>query len=763
MESQKNNQKLFYKLIQRQRSNPVQRLSKLVVDDVTYDTSKEIENAWADYFEKLSKATCSENFNEEYKTLVEKDLDVLRKLYSKVQVESKFTTATEIQKVIGTMSNGKAPDELSIMAEHLKNGGPIVVTILEQLFNKIYEECIIPDIFNNGIITPVFKKHGKPIYDPNSYRRITVCSIIGKVFEKLVQTKIIDILDSQQSRLQRGFTKNTPATNDGLIFTEAIADALDEGHPLYAVFIDATKAFDVVWHASLLRRLHNAGIKDNDWKILDEWYKDLTSKVKWDGSFSRIFHEEQGVRQGGILSPLLYKVFINPLLKTLEEEHLGSTIGSIHVGSPACADDILLISRSLIDLQTMLLIQEDFANSERYLLSESKSKIMIMHAKKKEVDGVNIKLHGQPLEQVDNYTHIGIQRNANKSCLISERIKLARRTSYALLGAGLHGYNGVNPEVGLKIWNTYVQPRLIFGLESVVLKRKDLDALNQFHKSMLKNLQNLPERTADAAVYLLSGQLPVETDIHYQILVRLGNILRNDCIEKEICIRQILIKPNNSNSWFIYAKNILDKYELDSIYSLIENVPSPGVWKRTVRSKINLHWKRLIENDSKTKTSLAYLNCTMIPGEIHNIWSSAGFNSNAIKKASIKARLAAGVYVLQKDRSKFYGSRENPLCYMCADGIEDQEHYILNCSKLSNIRLPFLQCLRNMVQNFSISISNFIEDNNLLLQLILDPTHPSIPIKLQSRDISKQIETISRGLCYALHRERCTKLDIKLG
>lgn len=51
MESQKNNQKLFYKLIQRQRNNPVQRLSRLVIDDVTYDTPKEIENAWADYFE----------------------------------------------------------------------------------------------------------------------------------------------------------------------------------------------------------------------------------------------------------------------------------------------------------------------------------------------------------------------------------------------------------------------------------------------------------------------------------------------------------------------------------------------------------------------------------------------------------------------------------------------------------------------------------------------------------------------------------------
>ena len=90
------------------------------------------------------------------------------------------------------------------MAEHLKNGGQIVCYILEKLFNKIYEEGHIPDVFN---VTPVYKKHGKPIDDPNSYRRITVCSVIGKIFEKLVQAKIIDKLDSKQSKLQRGLLK----------------------------------------------------------------------------------------------------------------------------------------------------------------------------------------------------------------------------------------------------------------------------------------------------------------------------------------------------------------------------------------------------------------------------------------------------------------------------------------------------------------------------------------------------------------------------
>jgi hypothetical protein len=69
---------------------------------------------------------------------------------------------------------------------------------------------------------------------------------------------------------------------------------LDDNFPLYFVFIDASKAFDVVWHAFILRRIHEAGIQDQDLKIIDEWYKDLTSRVKWDGNFSRIFNEEQG-------------------------------------------------------------------------------------------------------------------------------------------------------------------------------------------------------------------------------------------------------------------------------------------------------------------------------------------------------------------------------------------------------------------------------------------------------------------------------------
>ncbi|CAC5371684.1 unnamed protein product [Mytilus coruscus] len=176
-------------------------------------------------------------------------------------------------------------------------------------------------------------------------------------------------------------------------------------------------------------------MKDKDWKILDDWYIELTSKVSGDGYFSKLFEEEQGVRQGVTLSPLLYK-----LLNSFEDEHIGANICSIHEESPTCADDVSLLSKRLFELQTMLLMQEHYY--ERYILSDAKSKSMTFNNNKYNVlDRVNLNLHGSQLEKVESYTYIGIQRNCVKSNLIVERITMTRRTSYALMGTGPHGYN----------------------------------------------------------------------------------------------------------------------------------------------------------------------------------------------------------------------------------------------------------------------------------------------------------------------------------
>lgn len=123
-------------------------------------------------------------------------------------------------------------------------------------------------------------------------------------------------LAETQSELQRGFTKGTSPLQAAFILTESIAEADEKKKPLFASFLDASKAFDIVWHYPMLRKLYDAGLKGIDWILIKDWYTDMTLQVKWEGKLSGQFVEQQGVRQGGIWSLDNYKAPINPNSKS---------------------------------------------------------------------------------------------------------------------------------------------------------------------------------------------------------------------------------------------------------------------------------------------------------------------------------------------------------------------------------------------------------------------------------------------------------------
>ena len=188
----------------------------------------------------------------------------------------------------------------------------------------------------------------------------------------------------------------------------------------------------------MLRKLYDAGLQEVDWILMKEWYSDMTSQVQLGGELSRPFQEQQGVRQGGIWSPKAYMAFINPILKTFEENAIGYRIGSIHVATPTCADDELLLSNDKYELSTLTEVQASYANQERCMLSDQK--IIVFNQKKEEKEGCMdlCTLNGKVIETVDTYTHIGVIRHSksstNLSLAVDEAIQTARKTTYSLMG-----------------------------------------------------------------------------------------------------------------------------------------------------------------------------------------------------------------------------------------------------------------------------------------------------------------------------------------
>ena len=766
MEANSDDKQLFFRLIKKQREGKNRKLSKLFVNDVNIQEDDKIREGWAVYFNNLSTAKSDPNFDQQYKVQVDEDIVNIEKIASQHKESCIELNIEIIGETINKMKNGKSPDGDGIMAEHLKFGGTVLLEYLQKLFNTIILEQKIPDQFKNGIITPIYKKQNKPIWDPNSYRRITVASIIGKVFEKLHLSSIEDQLGNDQSRLQRGFTKGTSPLYAALILTEAIAEAQDRKHPLYAAFLDASKAFDVVWHNSMLRKLYEAGLQGVDWVLMKDWYSNMTSQVKWEGELSRPFAEQQGVRQGGIWSPTAYKAFINPILKIFEENALGLRIGSIHVATPTCADDELLLSKDKYELSALTEVQASYANQERYLLSEQKSKIIVFNKKKGEKeDHLDMcTLNGKVIETVDTYTHIGVTRHSKSSTnldiAIEEAIQTARKTAYSLMGAGFHGINGINPTVGLQLWEIYVKPRLLYGLECLMLRKQDYQKINQYQRRVLKSIMHLPERTANPGIYILSGQLPIEADIDKKYLTQLMNIFRSEGVEKELAWRQLSVKDVKSKSWFIYVSNILRKYNLPSIYDLLENPVPKQKWRGIVKSEVTKYWKSEIQKEAAMKSTLNHLSCTNFQaGKPHFIWQSASIDTLQVKKAGVRANLVAGTYKLQTVVSKFQGGTISSQCRMCNKGEENLQHFILECNSLEETRKKYICPILQILENLELSM--FFKTNRYyLLQLLMDPTHSNLPLRIQEQETMASLEANIRNLCYALHCKRSALLDI---
>ena len=185
---------------------------------------------------------------------------------------------------------------------------------LTVLFNAIVASGHIPPSFAHSL---VFLSQ-KDLSNPSNYRGISLLSNISKILERLV---LLQLHSSDPpfttNSLQGGFRPHLNCLHTAFILQETIQHLREHGKKAFVAFLDVKKAFDTVWHEGLLVKLHRKGIHGHFWHLIQAWYAHSTAAVKWDGLQSSHFPLLQGVRQGAILSPLLYSIFVDELLDIL--------------------------------------------------------------------------------------------------------------------------------------------------------------------------------------------------------------------------------------------------------------------------------------------------------------------------------------------------------------------------------------------------------------------------------------------------------------
>ena len=758
MEAEKEDQQLFYRLVSKQRKTTQNTTNTIIIEGNELATHEEIIEGWKLHFQKLATPASSDtdvdNINKDYEEQVIMNDILIHQLSSNIKEPILPVTHEEVQEAINHLKKNKAPDAYGITAEHIQLAQENLIPLITSLVNKTIELGSLPQHLKEGVLTPVLKK-GKDQRIPSNYRGITVTTVFSKILEHTMQTRLNNLLDETQSKLQRGFTAKTSPLNAAFLVSEAIAENKDRNNPMALVTLDAEKAFDRVWHERLFLKLYNDGVQGHLWLLLRDLQANGTTKVKWDGDLSDNFRTLQGIRQGAKLSTTLYKRYNNPLLKQIEDHNLGTTIGTTNVGAPTVADDISMLPTTPVDTQVMLHTVVNNAKQDKVKFNANKSDIVIYNNPNTEKTEWTI--GEDKIESSRSTTHLGLLREDNNKFDIKPKIQMARRTMYSLMGAGLHGRRGLNPLTSYKIWECFGLPRATYGLESVKLAKKDIDSLETYQRSLLKQLQSLPDRCATIPVYTLLGAKPMEVVLDIKALSFFGNMIRQkDSIEFQIIRRQLAVKDTDSASFTVTIRRILQKYDLPDAYELLINTPSKEKWKSMVKEATNNKYRKEISEELTNKSSLRYLALQEHPlDEPHPLYKHLGPDPHEIEKAAIKARLLTGTYTLQANRYKFNQNEIDKTCELCKLETEDREHFILNCTALEKTRQKDLQKLLEITPELKGA-------NQQLLQCILDSSHKDLDIQKHLSKLQLQtMEKISRGLLYELHTQRTRMLAVK--
>ena len=394
-------------------------------------------------------------------------------------------TPQEVVSSVCELKSGKSPGPDLLVAEHLRYADPTLNVLLSILINSCLIHGYLPSGLMETIIIPIVKNPKGVITSKDNYRPIAITSVLSKVVEKLILQRYSSLLHSSDH--QFGFKSGS--STDLCIFTlKQIVDYYKcNGSPVYMCFLDASKAFDRVHHDLLFSKITERGIPHIIVRLLMYWYATQTFVIRWGSVTSESFTVSNGVRQGSILSPTFFNVYIDCLSLELSQLKIGCMLNSTCINHLVYADDTVLLAPSPTALQKLIDRCADFANRHGLIYNEIKTKYMCVKPSDcKHLRVPHVTLNDSPINTVHAEKYLGFMFSDNG--LDNDHIVHEMRSTYARGGILLRNFKHCSLEVKIKLYQTYCSSIYCCGLFSVFHKRviqKLRVAFNKIFKSLL--------------------------------------------------------------------------------------------------------------------------------------------------------------------------------------------------------------------------------------------------------------------------------------
>lgn len=231
-------------------------------------------------------------------------------------------------------------------------------------------------------------------------------------------------------------------------------------------------------------------VSDVMWRILFEYYKSSKGIVRLGGELSKKFVIEEGVKQGGIISPMLFNFFINELIERCVNTDVGAVVGSMNVSIVAYCDDIILLSPLKAHMRKLLSICEKYASEWRIRFNPSKSTIFC--TKSELLSTTDFSVGGGLIRKVEDFEYLGLPIGSRRYVdeFYEAKFRSVEKAFFSIRRIGLHK-GLLDPGCLSFIYRQFCQSIFLYGLELVHLSKGLLRSLESRQSVILKMAMNL--------------------------------------------------------------------------------------------------------------------------------------------------------------------------------------------------------------------------------------------------------------------------------
>ena len=587
---------------------------------------------------------------------------------------------TESSKV--SLPTGKAVGVDNLSNEMISCLIELYPELILKLFNSILSSGDIMPEWVISYIVPIHKGGSKS--DPSNYRGISLLSCLGKFFLSILNKRLAGFCVEKGilSDNQLGFRKGNRCSDAHLIIHNLIDKYCHKySSKIYSCFIDLSKAFDTVPRDILLRKLRNFGVTGNFFNIIRNIYTNDRAYIKLDGKITKSFTINQGVRQGCVLSPLLFNIFMADLARSLDTTDVGFMLENIRVNSLFWADDIALFANSPQELEKLLDIVATYCGNNKLTINSKKTKCLIFN-KAGRLYRDKITMSGVLLDNVREYKYLGFIFTPSGEIRTGLRDLRDRAfKSFQTLKNKMGDSFNRDVETALGLYDSMIKPVLTYSSDfwgCMKLPKKN-NPIEIMQMKVYKQILGVRRQTTNVGVLLELGR----------------HTLDYECIKFGIKNWE-RIREGNANKLLIDSYNDALREDLPWVVGVgghllnsgLDNVPpsadgKPFIYKKiheALRGQFRLDSLSAIKKPDQKLRTYALLKTGVglekYLKEIRNV---------SIRTQFSKFRLSDHNLTIETGRHKGI-SAELRFCPFCGGGVENEVHFLLECPIYDRLR-----------------------------------------------------------------------------